>query len=260
MSTVCQLEAVARVKFNFDTSDPLPKERRGPWAQELVSLVHRHWSYRYLLVPTQPCPREPCGQIAVKVRIEPVGSGECTKGSRDYHCINVLLTKGGARSFADTPKRPGVFYESDVRPGGVLEPERTALHEAGHLFGLEHITCESNSPWCYGLTAGQADDVMGRGEYVSARDYDPFVVAAKDLTGGCDWQTSGGGEGRGRSSWTLGLGILGGLAGALAGASIRGSGVGPAVVLGLAGAAIGGLAGLLVDLTPGNVPTPGDRT
>ena len=249
----CQLDAVTRVKFNFDTSDPIPVARREPWAKELASLVSRHWTYRYLLVPEKPCAGEACSTIAVRVKVDPVTSGE-------QHNINVYNNKPtlGGTSSTDIPgSSPGTFYESDIRPGSPLSRQRVALHEGGHLFGVPHISCDSNSFWCYGLTAGSADDVMGSGEYVSARDYEPFVEAANELSSPCKWRTGGpGGEGRGRPEWMIGLGILGAGAGALAGAA-TGS-VGGAIALGLLGGALGAFVGWMIDMSPGNVPTPGD--
>lgn len=51
-----------------------------------------------------------------------------------------------------------------------------AAHEFGHLMGLDHILCKTNDTQCYGVTRKEASDIMGRGSFVSQRDYAPFVT------------------------------------------------------------------------------------
>jgi hypothetical protein len=79
----CRLDAISKVKLNFDTSDPIPQAQRDPWAKQFASLISRQGSYRYLLMPTRPCDFDLCDKIAVRVRVQTVTSG-------DYHKINVL--------------------------------------------------------------------------------------------------------------------------------------------------------------------------
>ena len=125
-----------------------------------------------------------------------------------------------------------------------MSREHTAgAHEAGHWLGLEHIFCRSNATWCYGITNGQADDVMGRGEYVSGRDYKPFLDLMHDATH-CEWKTQP--EGGPRSgSMALAFGLLGAGLGATLGLAV---GLSPGLIAAVAGGlgAAGALEGFLL--------------
>lgn len=234
---LCALNITTRVKFDFDNSNGTwPPGRAQQWQQEFINLVAQRWSTRYLLVPTRSCAGEGCAMTVVYVNVEPVTSGE-------HHQVKIYYTNPtNARSHAGIPDRiPAEFYEEDIRRSGVINRQTTAAHEAGHWFGLQHIRCNSGDFYCYGITAGESDDVMGRGEFVSSRDYEPFIEVMHQLTS-CDWRTEGSHGGIRAGSIALGLGLLGALGGGILGAAI-GGGVGTMLGLGaafgLAGAAIG---------------------
>ena len=180
--------------------------------------------------------------VTVYVRVLPVTSAE-------HHQLTVYYNDptSGWRSHSGIPgQSPAEFVESDVRPKGGILPRQhtTGAHEAGHWLGLEHIFCHSNSAFCYGITNGQADDVMGRGEYVSGRDYQPLLDVMHHATG-CDWKTQPEGGLRG-GSLALAFGVLGAGIGALLGvATGLGAGATAAIAggLGLVGAFEGFLFG-----------------
>ena len=238
---LCALTATMKVKFDFDDSKgKWPSGRPAQWQKEFSDMVAKRWSTKYLLLPAKPCPSESCAMTAVYVKVEPVTSGE-------HHEVKVYYEKPeSARSNAGIPDASaGEFYESDVRPrGGFLErTHTTGAHEAGHWLGLRHIFCDSGSVFCYGVTAGQADDVMGRGEYVSGRDYEPFLKVMHDATR-CDWKTDREGGPR-LGSMALAFGILGAGVGALIGAA-AGLGVGGIIGLGALVGAVGAAEGFLI--------------
>ncbi len=229
----CLLTISVRVRFNFpNTRGVWPQGRPATWQQEFVKRVQEKWSYRYLLVPASSCPGDACQKVAVQVRVLPVQTNQ-------HHIVNVLYDKpfAGRSNVGGSPGGVGTFYESDVRGN-------TSIHEAGHFFGLEHIHCDDNGMLCYGVTAGEADDVMGSGAFVSARDYDPFIEVMRQLTH-CDWRTHDT-HTRGVPSWILGGAIIGAAAGVGLGL-LSGLGVGAIVGLGLTFAALGAGFGWLAD-------------
>jgi hypothetical protein len=236
---LCALRANVKVKFDFARSaTPWPPGTSQSWVQRFVRSVAQHWSTRYLLVPNAPCANEGCTSTVVYASIEPVTSGQ-------HHTITMDYVKpGGARS------NSGHFYNEDLNNQS-QRGAGTAMHEAGHLFGLAHIHCSTNADDCYGTSYGEADDVMGRGAYVSARDYAPFAEAATQLSG-CTMRVPEGQGGAHDLSFTAPLTILGAAIGGVLGAGLGASlGVGTAIGVGIGGAALfgglGALVGYLID-------------
>jgi hypothetical protein len=232
----CQLTVTTKVKFNFpNTSGVWPQGLPATWTRRFVDLVQQKWSYRYLLIRAGSCsPDEACERVAVRVRVVPVETGQ-------HHTVDVLYRNtSDDRSFvAGSQARAGRFYSRDI-------DTNTAIHETGHFFGLEHIACDDNGFTCYGMTAGTADDVMGRGAFVSARDYEPFIDVMRTLTH-CEWRTHST-HTREVPSWMIGAGLIGlmfgvGLTGFL------GMGLGWMIGAGLGFGALGAGLGWLIDMT-----------
>lgn len=58
----------------------------------------------------------------------------------------------------------------------VVDFSQTAVvHEFGHLMGLEHPVCKGSATRCYGVTYEQKNDLMGYGNWISPRDFEPFI-------------------------------------------------------------------------------------
>jgi hypothetical protein len=236
----CRLTLSIPVKFNFsDTQTPsrwtAPEQTR--WQNAFIRAVTDRWSFRFLLEPAQACAGEPCQATMAIVQVQPVNSGQ-------YNTINVFYGKpSGARSGVGATS--STFYRPDVnRPGSDLRTKQTTVtHEAGHLLGLPHVHCSTNSDECYGTNREESADVMGRGEIVTERDYDPFVAALQRLTA-CNWRVLGGKRGPLFGNASTGLGIFGGLLGGIVG-GVLGAALGPvgAILGAIGGAALGGLIG-----------------
>lgn len=236
----CRLTLSIPVKFNFsDTQTPsrwtAPVQTR--WQNAFNRAVTDRWSFRFLLGPAQACASEPCQSAAAILQVRPVTSGQ-------YNTINVFYGKpSGARSGVGATS--STFYRPDVnRPGSDLRTNQTTVtHEAGHLLGLPHVHCNTNSDECYGTNREESADVMGRGEIVTERDYDPFVAALQRLTA-CTWRVLGGKRGPLFGNASTGLGIFGGVLGGIVG-GVLGAALGPvgAILGAIGGAAIGGLLG-----------------
>jgi hypothetical protein len=233
------------VRFNFnDTQTPnrwTPAEQ-ARWQNEFISTVTNRWSFRFLLVPSQACPSEPCQLATALLNVVPVTSNP-------HNTMNVLYEKPDrARSSVGGGGTRSTLYRPDIdRDGSDLRTNQTtASHEAGHMLGLSHVHCSTNDDDCYGTNREESADVMGRGEIVTERDYLPFVTAMQQITG-CSWQVRDGRRGPLFGNVSTGLGITLGLAGGLIGGILGAAGGAVGAVFGaLGGAALGGALGYAV--------------
>lgn len=245
----CTLVATMRIKFVQSDPAAWPSGRFAKWQQEASKLITDRWSMRYLLARTGECANknEPCRRSVVVVRMQPVASGE-------HHTVNVRYNKPDeARSNSAN------WYEPDLkRPrDDMRKSHATANHEFGHLLGLDHAATDTKEckdartedksghepDVCYGRDREERAGIMGAGEIVRPRDYEPFVGPMQTATG-CTWGVEGKSGPVFGTSGALTGALLGGLAGLVAGAAI-GASAGPIGVLvgGLIGAAVGGLLG-----------------
>jgi hypothetical protein len=225
----CRQELQVNIKFN--PQGPWPPGSFAKWQQDFVRIVTNRWSFRYMLAPDKPCADEPCKSAVAVLKVVP------TNATAD----NIIQVKVDYNKPAGTRSDVHHLYAADVKSQGndLRRSHVTASHEAGHMLGLQHIHCNTNADDCYGTSDEESADVMGRGEIVSERDYEPFVEAISRLTG-CKWKTVGhGGGSLFGSSWVGPLAVLGGLGGALGGA-LAGASLGLGGALGF-GALFGAL-------------------
>jgi Domain of unknown function (DUF4157) len=154
-------------------------ERIAKFRAKAQALLEKTWSYVYAL---QSVCHGAADKFEARVRV-------VMDASNPHHTIHVWEEISGERS-SSTEWQQGDL-ETQERPTSVLvDPKKPpskknirkatfyqvpAAHEFGHLLGLTHIVCQSNSDRCYGVTAEQKMDIMGYGSVVSERDYTPFV-------------------------------------------------------------------------------------
>jgi hypothetical protein len=251
----CKL--ILEVMINFIAEGAWPPGRFERWVQQFTQAVTQRWSFRYMLAPTAPCPAEPCTSAMSILRVTRVATSASNVIDLHAHSQKPDNAHSAVNPAGSIPGRSNIsadLYGSDVeRPGSDARRNQTvAVHEAGHMLGLEHIHCNKNDSDCYGTTREESADVMGRGDIVSERDYQPFAEAAGDLAG-CPWRTVGHGNTKlFPPSLIAPLAVLGGVAGALGGAALgAASGLGGALLgagLGaLLGGLVGGLSGAVID-------------
>jgi hypothetical protein len=173
--------------------------------------------------------------VLVAVQIVPVTSGQhyvATVGYTDSFQTSTVDRTGRKTSLdaLDTVERTD-------------KPQTPAEHEFGHMLDLPHVHCDSNEDECYGVTAEEKADIMGKGSYVSPKAYEPFAELMSYFTG-CNWNVRQA-TARPTSRGPLLGGILGGVLGAAALGLAGGLAFGPvgAIVGALLGAVAGAAAG-----------------
>ena len=176
--SICWLTVRMKVRFRFvNTPRAWPSERRkADWQHSFINAVTNRWSFRHYLVPDRECPAEPCRLVVARLQVLPVTSGQ-------HFTVTVGYTNTFQRSFVSG--RSATLDALDIARRRDI-PQVPVEHEFGHMLGLPHIHCATNAPQCYGITAEEQRDIMGKGSVVSARDYMPFAEAMYYFNG-CNW-------------------------------------------------------------------------
>jgi len=229
------------------------------WTSEFVRSVSNRWSYRYPLVPGKAdClwAMAVCNRALARVEVIPVTSG----GDAVVHVAHVPSSAYRSRAGSGN----AWLTQQDVEPGSNTPGQVTVEHEFGHLLGLDHSNpaCQSTAAGpatntgrdsCYGVTADQVNDIMGKGSIVTPQDYLPFVEEMNYYTTACDWKAEGTAPKPATSSFLSGHaglaagGLLGAAGGAVVGGVLGGGALG-AVLGGVVGLSGGAAVGAIVDL------------
>jgi hypothetical protein len=247
----CELELQLKLRFEFhlgtsphrvggpmsstisEPGPPWPQERAEQWKQEYMRIAQEMWQTRHVLVPTQPCPSEPCTQVVGRLRIIDVDTMTDAEQRRvagdvsptePHFTVKVYEYRS---QFHRNESRVGfsdaTMYAEDVLPRNAPQPSGfdsdrhewrpgAAAHETGHMLGRPHVNCppdaaDPNAEICYGATNEQQANVMGRGSNMSREDHAPFLAALRTITQ-CSWQVSS----SGMPGWLIGLLVAGGVA------------------------------------------------
>jgi hypothetical protein len=150
--------------------------RWEPWKRQVKSSIEDVWNNRVWMVP--PGPWGPFGtasrpfipNIKCSLDIQIVETG----GQARIECFRPAEGQRFQRSFlghaSEGRSVTGSFFESVVETSN---GQTTSAHEMGHYLNLFHVNRDRcgpnpNAPECYGVTPGQREDLMGRGNRVGA--------------------------------------------------------------------------------------------
>lgn len=205
-----QLEVIIPAAFSFrpsqemqDGSDAWPDSgEKQRWIDRFRTLIRQRWSGRWRLYgdvsrdrldPYRLYFHLPVAEVVVRIIDVDRPAEDITKPAdqtiNDIHVWRVRM-RGG--SHASAANRVAVLNESALEPTegphGLMQT--VAVHEVGHLLGLEHVACwrfvqtqrsvPRNDAMCYG-DAAERHTIMGEGDYIRERDYVAFAYIMQQL-------------------------------------------------------------------------------
>jgi hypothetical protein len=178
-----RLTLVMRIQFNFVAGGGGAWPSVGAqnaWRNTFIQRVHGRWNYRLQMRRRASSDRY-LRHYATRVRIQP-------SSSAPHYTANVSFETSHTTSSVSAAANTATFDVLDVNPisytfGGRTYTRTTSEHEFGHMLGLDHIACTSNSAACYGTTHATRRNIMGYGGVVSATNATPFLDAMRAITG-----------------------------------------------------------------------------
>src|SRR5581483_8881998 len=202
------LKVTMRVKFDFDTYASTwlgHQEKRQKFVDDFISKNQAAWSEKYVLVPDGDS-KEYKSPVRVVIRILPVSSNEHYTVFARYSEFP-MSQKEPERAGTNTAHISSDALQGSLRSGKDFDHARystPALHEFGHMLGLAHIGADKtpicaepgapgakgNTGPCYGSTEAELNDIMGRGMFVSPRDYLPFVESMNVIAPKAKWKVA----------------------------------------------------------------------
>lgn len=161
------------------------------FAEDFKAAVEAAWSGQGTVKPA--CPIGTVTSLRTRVKVIVVDAGE--------QAVVNIITHGSGRSNAsegqgnlqpgDNQPRTRTVQGVDptgTQPVDVTTTHTTSAHEFGHMVGLHHVRCPGGDDNCYGVTAEQMQDVMGRGDKLQVLktrgkvvhdDFEPFERIAQ---------------------------------------------------------------------------------
>jgi hypothetical protein len=222
---------------------PWPADRAATWKRRYMQVAQATWHTYSTLERTGDCAGETCSRATGRLRVVDADTMTDSAGNRvsvsgmdasPHFNVDVYENRPwGGRDTSMVGGNHATLYEEDTQPRGTPQPQGfddtqytwrpgAASHETGHMLGRPHVNCgpdsagDQNREECYGVTADQQSNVMGRGAEVSEADHAPFLAGMRATTG-CEWQVSSSGlPGWAIALITIGaLAVAGGIAGAI---------------------------------------------
>jgi hypothetical protein len=182
-----------KINFSFTSTSITTDAQKQSWINRFIYRVQSSWGEMYRMIPVGRTPSNYLDTYTTNILIT-------STASNAHYQVNVFDTiPSGGVSNVDSTNRVGQFTTSDndlyvggsVQTDGSGNPRQmrqyTTSHEFGHMLGLPHIHCDTNSPDCYGTTQSERSNIMGLGNNVTTQNFTPFVIAMKALTGS-DWR------------------------------------------------------------------------
>lgn len=178
-----RLTLVMRIQFNFIAGGGGAWPSVGAqnaWRNSFIQRVHGRWNYR-LLMRRRGLSDRYLRYYATRVRIQP-------SSSAPHYTANVSFETSHTTSSVSAGTNAATFDVLDVNPisytfGARTYTRTTSEHEFGHMLGLDHVACNSNSAACYGTTHATRRNIMGYGGAVSVTNATPFLDAMRAITG-----------------------------------------------------------------------------
>lgn len=170
--------------------DPWTNAEWVTFRDNFVSVIMRYWDGKFELTPNRPWYKARHSQAAAAAaRITcslSLGLVDAAGHANQRYFI-IKPRETTFRSFADAPRRLGLFTHRDLaldwntrrtRVGRVRHSvsylQSTILHEFGHALGLQHVNGAGNSDANYGVTLDQRQDLMGMGDHAGPREAQPW--------------------------------------------------------------------------------------
>ncbi|WP_159523313.1 eCIS core domain-containing protein [Sunxiuqinia indica] len=193
------LTLLMRINFRFhpDSSGTnLTNNEQDTFITRFRRDVRRVWSFMYALVPAgRNLLRNYLDTYYANIRIvntatNPHYVAHITRTANAYDNTNppgAAIGNGGPAADNDNGwlrlgSRDVGLFRGQSR-GGFPMRQYTSAHEFGHMMGLPHIHCNTNSNACYGTTRAERANIMGLNNTVTPSNYLPFTTAMRVITG-----------------------------------------------------------------------------
>jgi hypothetical protein len=197
------LTLLMRINFRFhpdSAGTALTNNEQDSFIARFRRDVRRVWSFMYALVPVGSLLRNYLDTYYANIRIvntatNPHYVAHITRAASAYASTDPPGAIGAGGPAADNDTRWLRLGSRDVgmfrgqSRGGFPMRQYTSAHEFGHMMGLPHIRCDTNSADCYGTTSAERSNIMGLNNSVTPANYLPFTTAMRAITGS-NWRAS----------------------------------------------------------------------
>lgn len=207
-----RMEALFRIKFNFIDANALEYPgaaetdiqwqdgEAAKWRSDFITLVEGRWGGKFRFA----CDKEGFESVRAYVDVEVEDSDE----DWHYECTIKKIPPGEfEQSFVTTyldsnelEQNTGTFDSEDLKwrqIAGASEAQKPAVHEFGHLIGLDDEYDDGTTDVRHGTLVQDAlgtevvkadtDDVMSQGNQIRPQHYVTFLEALKEASGIQEW-------------------------------------------------------------------------